>query len=201
MQNTATRACLLLLLLLSSCRAGRHVFYFAPGPGEVPSAAPKPANSVAASSALLQHQAANGASSALLPRQRSGLRQSHADSYPEGRTLSQQPGHYQSIRIARTCRPALQGLAARPAGPQRALHATIPQYRPKLVSQNAARLPSQQSLSRGTWLEILGWVFAIGGIALGIWLGGWLGLLVALVLVAAGALVGLFGTFVNGNLP
>ncbi|UYZ58120.1 hypothetical protein [Hymenobacter latericus] len=62
-------------------------------------------------------------------------------------------------------------------------------------------MPSQQSLSRGTWLEILGWVFAIGGIALGIWLGGWLGLLVALVLVAAGALVGLFGTFVNGNLP
>lgn len=50
-------------------------------------------------------------------------------------------------------------------------------------------------------MQVAAWVLGIGGVGLGVLLGGWLGLLVALVLVAVAILLGLTGSFFNGNMP
>lgn len=49
--------------------------------------------------------------------------------------------------------------------------------------------------------KILGWTVGIGGIALGVVIGSWLGVLVAVVLVVLGMFLGLWGAFINGDMP
>lgn len=66
---------------------------------------------------------------------------------------------------------------------------------------NAARRARMPLLSKGSWLQIAAWTLGLGGLALGILLGGWLGALVAVVLIGVAVLLGLTGSFFNGNMP
>ncbi|GAB2962428.1 hypothetical protein GCM10027048_33690 [Hymenobacter coalescens] len=44
-------------------------------------------------------------------------------------------------------------------------------------------------------------MLGLGGLGLGILVGGWLGALVAVVLIVGAILLGLTGSFLNGNMP
>ncbi|AYA37749.1 hypothetical protein D3Y59_12240 [Hymenobacter oligotrophus] len=162
--------------LLGSCRPGREACYFAYRSASVPAA-------VAVKPGLVHPKPVRLA----------------APETSVVTALSAPPAAAEQPRLR------LQPAAVRAGtpAPARLTRTVLPPVLPRVArrSHSAAQQARPRRVGKGTWLELLGWVVALGGIGLGVWLGGWLGLLVALVLMAVGMLVGLFGTFVNGNLP
>ncbi|KAA9333171.1 hypothetical protein F0P96_09330 [Hymenobacter busanensis] len=64
------------------------------------------------------------------------------------------------------------------------------------------RVPQQLLSTKGDFLQILGTVFAVGGIVLGVAVGGWAGFGWFALCALVGLLVAFWGSFViDGNLP
>ncbi|WP_460676548.1 hypothetical protein [Hymenobacter coalescens] len=85
------------------------------------------------------------------------------------------------------------------ASPPLAAQAARPLF--KSAAQRTRRPLRTPQLSQGSWYQLLAWVLGLGGLGLGILVGGWLGALVAVVLIVGAILLGLTGSFLNGNMP
>ncbi len=115
---------------------------------------------------------------------------------PPARTLTskQISGLRKTVKRQITTRPAERHTSSARLG-----RATLPTLVPSV------RLPDPPANSRqvanGYLLQAVGWVLAIGGIGLGILVGSWLGVGIAVIFVAVGAIAGLYGTLLTGNLP